>query len=240
MLILAFDTSAVTASAAIAEACDGQIKKSAVFSVKNELKHSEKMLVMTDALFKIFGAEPKDIGLIGCAVGPGSFTGVRIGASLAKGFAFGNDIPCVPVSTLEALAQNTVQSKGIICPVMDARREQFYNALFVSDGKTLSRRREDRAIPFKELAAELEKYPDVTVCGDGLELFNKLYGEKSSLTYASYASRDQNAVSVALCAYNGFLSGKAVSCDKLDPVYLRPPQAVREAEKTTEKDFGGY
>ena len=229
MLILAFDTSAVTASAAIAEASDGKIITSAVFLVKNEMKHSEKLLVMTDALFKALGKTPADIGLIGCSVGPGSFTGVRIGAAMAKGFAFPKGVPCVPVSTLEALAMNTVQSKGIICPVMDARRERFYNALFESDGKTLTRLSADRAIQYSDLFDELSRYPDVTVCGDGMTLFERLSTNViNNVTYASESSKDQNALSVALCAYNGYLAGKAVTCEKLNPVYLRPPQAERD------------
>lgn len=232
MLILAFDTTAVTASAAIAQADGGEIKSSAVFSVKNEMKHSEKMLVMTDALFKALNVRPDDIGLIGCSVGPGSFTGVRIGASMAKGFAFPKDVPCVPVSTLEALAMNTVQSRGMICPVMDARRDRFYNALFKSDGKKITRICEDRAIPYKELFDEIAGYDSVTVCGDGTELFKRLFAERSDgITFASEASKDQNALSVALCAYYGYTQGKGVSCDALNPVYLRPPQAERDSEK---------
>ncbi|PKM61504.1 MAG: tRNA (adenosine(37)-N6)-threonylcarbamoyltransferase complex dimerization subunit type 1 TsaB, partial [Firmicutes bacterium HGW-Firmicutes-21] len=131
MLVLGMDTTAVIASVAVAE-IDDYIKTYSLFSLKNRLTHSENLMPMVEQVIELFGVKPSELALLAVSVGPGSFTGVRIGVSTVKGlsFASGGGIPCVAVSTLEALAENLSQHTGIICPLMDARRQQFYNALF--------------------------------------------------------------------------------------------------------------
>jgi tRNA threonylcarbamoyladenosine biosynthesis protein TsaB len=124
---------------------------------------------MVKQALDLYGAKPSDLNLIAVSVGPGSFTGVRIGVSTVKGLAFGlgKAIPCAAVSTLEALAENLSQQNGIVCPVMDARRSQFYNALFKDNQRLCG----DRLITAEELKKQLlETDEQVTLCGDGTEL----------------------------------------------------------------------
>jgi tRNA threonylcarbamoyladenosine biosynthesis protein TsaB len=222
MLIASLDSTAITASACVAEINDGILGTYSLFTVKNKLTHSEILLPLLENALKQYGADVNDIGLFAVSAGPGSFTGVRIGASTVKGLAFAKDTPCVGVSSLEAIARNV--GRGIICPVMDARRDQFYTAIF--DGKT--RLTEDAALSFEEIRERLKGYGSVTVCGDGMEKFLSLCGDMGNLFPASYACADQNALSVALCGYDKFVRGESVSAKELQPVYLRMPQAERE------------
>ena len=147
MKILAIDSTAIVASVAI---CDDE-KLAALYTVNNGNTHSETLLPMVESALAQSKLTVDDIGLFAVSAGPGSFTGVRIGAATIKGLAFGRDIPCVGVSTLEALAYNLKGSSGIICPVMNARRNQVYNALFRFEGEKLVRLCPDRAIAVKDL-----------------------------------------------------------------------------------------
>ena len=135
MKILAFDTSATVATVAL---CDNE-RLLAEYTVNNGNTHSETLLPMIESLLGHFSMSVSDVDLFAVSVGPGSFTGVRIGAATLKGLAFASDKPCVGVSTLEAIAENLSVCKGLICPVMNARRAQVYTALFRSDGQTLER-----------------------------------------------------------------------------------------------------
>ena len=127
MKILAFDSTAKAASVAVCE--DGRLL--GLYTIDNGLTQSELLLPMAGNLLGSLKLSFSDIELLAAAVGPGSFTGVRIGVSLVKGIAFGRNIPCVPVSTLEALAENISTLRGILVPVMDARRGQLYTAIFI-------------------------------------------------------------------------------------------------------------
>lgn len=222
MLIASLDSTAVTASACVAEINGGKLGTYSLFTVKNKLTHSEILLPLLENALKQYGAKVTDIELFAVSAGPGSFTGVRIGASTVKGLAFAENKPCVGVSSLEAMARNV--GRGIICPVMDARRDQFYTAIF--DGKT--RLTEDLPLSFEEIRERLKGYDEVTVCGDGMEKFLSLCGDAGNLFPASYACADQNALSVALCGYDKFVQNESVSPKELQPVYLRMPQAERE------------
>ena len=171
MKIIAFDSTAKAASAAVSE--DGRLL--ALYTVDNGLTQSELLLPMAESVLHSLRLTFDDIDLFTCCVGPGSFTGVRIGASLVKGLAFGKDVPCIGVSSLEALARNMICSDGLICPVMDARRNQLYNALFSCKNGTLTRLTEDRLLTAAELKAELDQYSDtVYFVGDGCDIANNL------------------------------------------------------------------
>ena len=222
MLIASLDSTAVTASACVAEINENKLGTYSLFTVKNKLTHSEILLPLLENALKQYGAKIADIDLFAVSAGPGSFTGVRIGASTVKGLAFAENKPCVGVSSLEAMARNV--GRGIICPVMDARRDQFYTAIF--DGN--KRLTEDSALSFEEIRNRLAEYDSVTVCGDGMEKFLSLCSEATNLFPASYACADQNALSVALCGYDKFVQNESVSPKELQPVYLRMPQAERE------------
>lgn len=222
MLIAALDSTAVTASAAVAEINDGKLGKFSLFTVKNKLTHSEILLPLLENALKEYGADIKDIELFAVSAGPGSFTGVRIGAAIIKGLAFAEKKPCAGVSALEALAKNV--GRGYVCPVMDARRDQFYTALFFN-GERIS---EDDALSAEEIFGRIKDLPEVTICGDGRDKFLSLCPQKENLFPASDACTDQNALSVAICGYELYCQGNAVMPESLQPIYLRMPQAERE------------
>ena len=217
MLILALDSSAVAGSVAL---CDGE-RLLCEYTVNLGNTHSETILPMVESILKLSGYTADDIDIFACSEGPGSFTGIRIGASTIKGLAFSTDKPCIGVSTLEALAYNLIGAEGIICPVMNARRAQVYNALF--DGE-LNRITEDRAIAAADLAVELSKYEKVYLCGDGVQV--ALDGGVNAIP-APERLRHQSGYSVAQCALKKYLSGERTKDTELTPVYLRLPQAER-------------
>ena len=142
MLILAFETSAKAASVALFQ--DGKLLGE---SYQNTgLTHSQTLMVMAEDMLKQCGFAPKDVTAVAVAAGPGSFTGVRIGVAAAKGLAWGLQVPCYGVSTVESMALGLGAYAGTVCPVMDARRSQVYNALFAAENGQLKRVAEDRAI----------------------------------------------------------------------------------------------
>ncbi len=232
MKILAVDTSALTLSVALAE----DNKPVAQTTLNTGHTHSETLLPALERLMDFASWKVSDIDLFAVSEGPGSFTGVRIGVSFVKGLAFGGKT-CVGVSTLEALAYNLLGFKGIISPVMDARRGQFYNALFISDGKTLTRLCEDRAVSAQELEKELEKYSDTSVylCGDGYEIARKML-KNENIEITPEALVKQNAYSVAMVALKEYENGRTVDDSTLSPTYLRVPQAERERLERQQKE----
>ena len=172
MIILAFDGTAKAASVAV---LDGE-RVLAAYTVDNGLTQSELLLPMAEDMLKALHLTFRDVELFAVAEGPGSFTGVRIGAALVKGLAFGRDVPCVGVSTLEALAENISPLEGILVPCMDARRGQVYSATFISDGCEVRRVTEDRAVAIKDLAEELCREGDkkIYLSGDGYEVARRV------------------------------------------------------------------
>ncbi len=219
MIILAVDSTAGVASVAV---CDGE-KLLASFTVNAGHTHSETLLPMVESALKMTGLTVDDIELFALSEGPGSFTGVRIGAATVKGLAFGREKPCVGVSTLEALAYNLCGSEGIICPCMNARRNQVYNALFRCDGKgNIERLCPDRAIGAEELEAELSALGEsVRLCGDGAFLLTGKY------EFTPEPLMHQSGYSVAMCALRAFDAKKTSTDSALAPTYLRPSQAER-------------
>ena len=228
MYILSLDTTAKTASVCVGKEENGCFYPLSRWTSNCGFTHSETLLPMIDGCLSASGISADDLSVIAVSAGPGSFTGVRIGVATVKGLAFTNDIPCVGVSTLEAIAENLAGTGNIICPVMDARRNQLYNALF-KDGNRLC---EDRLISAEDLLDQLVSSGErVTVCGDGAKVFMKAVGDTPNIFCASFAATDQNALSVAYAGYKAYTQGKAISSDKLQPVYLRASQAEREREE---------
>ncbi len=226
MKILAFDGTAKAASVAV---LDGE-RVLGYYTVDNGLTQSELLLPMAENLLKSLKLSFSDIELFATSVGPGSFTGVRIGVSLIKGLAFGRNIPCVEVSTLEALAESLSGLPGLIVPCMDARRQQVYSATFISDGGELKRLTEDRAIALSELAEELRGHDEnIWLVGDGYAV------SKAAISRAGVETMNtpellilESAVSVARVALKKYEKGEFVSDSELSPIYLRLPQAERE------------
>ena len=226
MLILAFETSAKAASVALLE--DGKLLGE---SYQNTgLPHSQTLMVMAENLLSQCGKTAEDVTAAAVAAGPGSFTGVRIGVAAAKGFAWGREIPCYGVSTLEAMALSLGVYQGYICPCMDARRSQVYNALFYVNHGTLERMSEDRAISLAELGTELKSLKEpIFLVGDGSNLcYNTLSESVPNLVLPPEHRMHQRAVGVALAARKMAETGDPGDANALAPNYLRLSQAERE------------
>ena len=230
MLILAFESTAKAASAALVR--DGKLVSQ--YSQCSGLTHSRTLLPMGEDMLKNAELTLQDVDLIAVAHGPGSFTGVRIGVSMVKGLAWAADKPCVGVSTLEAMAWHGLAAGGLICPVMDARRSQVYNALFrMEDGRPV-RLTEDRPIALTELAEELRAYKErVFLVGDGAELSFRTLSELGlPCVLAPENLRMQSAWGVAMAA----MDKEPGSADSLLPVYLRLSQAERERQERLDRE----
>ncbi len=229
MKILCLDSTAKVASAAIL--ADGEVlAETTVFGGGGS--HRELLLPMLRALLASTALTEDDIDLFACTAGPGSFTGVRIGTSVIKGLAFGRGKPCAAVSSLEALAENLAPLPGLLCPVMDARRAQVYNAIFRREGNALHRLTPDRALSARDLAAEVAAaYPGepVYLVGDGVAVAAEAF-RKAGIALAPTPSRLllQSAASVGRCAHRMAERSETVTDSALRPVYLRLPQAERE------------
>ena len=226
MLILAFETSAKAASTALLE--DGKLLGE---SYQNTgLTHSQTIMVMAEDLLKQCGKTVADLTGIGVANGPGSFTGIRIGVAAAKGFAWGAELPCVGASTLASMAVGLGIWQGYVCPVMDARRSQVYNALFHVDCGKYTRIREDRAISLEELGEDVKNLSEpIFLVGDGSVLcYNTLSEKVPGLILPPEARMHQRAAGVALEAERLLRSGGTFPAGALVPNYLRLSQAERE------------
>ena len=231
MLILALDSTALVASAAVAEVEDGALMRHAVFTGKYRLTHSETLLPMAEQALSLCGAALSDVDLLAVNVGPGSFTGVRIGVSTVKGLAFPRDLPCVGVSTLASLAEPFAGMGLPVLSAMDARRGQFYAALFASGsvGSGPDRLSPDACLSADEVRSLLASAAcgEVLLCGDGASVLASAAPDLP-VRVVHPAVREQNALAGALCAERSFRAGGAVSGKELRPVYLRVPQAERE------------
>jgi tRNA threonylcarbamoyladenosine biosynthesis protein TsaB len=228
MLILALDSTAQVGSVAL---CEDETLI-AEYTINTGHTHSETLLPMVESVLKIAGYTVDDVDLFVCTAGPGSFTGVRIGAATVKGIAFGKDKPCIGVSTPEALALNGVALDGILCPSMNARRQQVYNALFDCDGTSLARLCEDRALAIVELGEELiAKYPDrpVYLMGDGAKLVYDALCETLGNRLVLLPERliHQSGYNTAMAGLRLYRKGVRTTDAELAPVYLRPSQAER-------------
>ena len=226
MLILAFETSAKAGSVALME--NGTLL--AENYQNTGLTHSQTLLSMAESMLSRSGKTPQDVAAVAVAAGPGSFTGVRIGVAAAKGFAWGAQLPCYGVSTLEAMARGLGLWDGIICCVMDARRNQVYNALFRAEKGTLTRLTVDRAISLEDLEKELKNYEkSVFLVGDGSNLcYNTLQEQLGTLILPAEHRLHQRAAGVALAAQAMIDAGLPGDAETLTPNYLRLSQAERE------------
>ncbi len=223
MKILAIETSAKAVSAAVSE--DGRILCSGYQDTG--LTHSRTLMPIVEHILKNTDLTVKDMDAVAVAVGPGSFTGIRIGVAAAKGLAFAAEKPAVGVSTLAAMARNVSFFRGLVICAMDARRHQIYNALFEAENGALTRLCEDRAVSLDDLAEEIRQDPrPKIIVGDGAALCREALeaaGVPCSLAPAHLVM--QNAVSVALEAEAAAAAGGLVSAQELAAFYLRPPQA---------------
>ena len=224
MLILAFESSAKAASVALCR--DGHLLSQ--YSQCSGLTHSRTLLPMAEDMLKNAELALQDVDLIAVAHGPGSFTGIRIGVSTVKGLAWAGDKPCVGVSTLEAMAWHGLAAGGYVCPVMDARRSQVYNALFeIKDGRP-QRLCPDRPIALAELAEDVKKLDaPVFLVGDGAAITRAFFDAQGiPCRVAPENLLWQDAWGVAMAA----MDKEPGTADDLLPVYLRLSQAERERQ----------
>ena len=229
MKILAFETSAKAASVAMAE--DGRLLAESYCN--SGVTHSQTLLTMAEGLIASCG-KPDAVAV---AAGPGSFTGVRIGVAAAKGYAWGAELPCYGVSTLEAMACWLGIPQGWVCACMDARRSQVYNALFRAEEGKLHRRTEDRAISLEELKKELLALDGpIFLVGDGSNLcYNTLREEVPGLILPPEHRMHQRSSGVAVLAAREIAQGRAGDAASLVPNYLRLSQAEREKMERQKK-----
>ena len=233
MIILGVESSAVTVSSALMR--DGEVI--CELFENNGLTHSVTLLPQIKALLDKCELSVSDVDVFALSHGPGSFTGLRIGAATVKGLA-ANGAECIGVSTLLAMAYCHKDFKGIICPCMDARCSQVYNALFSFENGEISRLCDDRALMIEELSKELEeRVENILLVGDGAHLALKYIEENcpnlaKRVSIAEGDSRYQRGSGVCLAAFEKIKGGeKTVSAGDLNLEYLRLPQAERELKK---------
>ena len=197
------------------------------------LTHSRTLMPIVEHILKNADLTMADMDAIAVAAGPGSFTGIRIGVSAAKGLAFAVAKPAIGVSTLAAMARNVAFADGLVICAMDARRSQIYNAVFEAKDGHLTRLTEDRAIALADLAEEMKADPrPKTIVGDGARLcFDFLQNANVPCRLAPPHLVMQNAMSVALEAESLAAEGALTDAQELQPVYLRPAQAERLRQK---------
>lgn len=235
MRVLALDSSAKSASVAV---MDGPVLLGEGF-VNTQLTHSQTLMPMVQQVLMCAQIPLDSIDLFAVTVGPGSFTGVRIGTSCVQGMAMAQKKPCVGVSTLEAIAYNLTDFDGIICAVMDARRQQVYHACFESQGGILTRLTPDRALAIDALAEECRAYgKTVYLAGDGAVVCyeSAAFQDVPDVRLPAEPYRYQRGYGTARAALESLKKRPAVDAGELVPVYLRPPQAERERKQRLERE----
>jgi tRNA threonylcarbamoyl adenosine modification protein YeaZ len=236
MKLIALDSSGLVASAAILE--DDTLL--AEYTVNYKKMHSRTLLPMLDEISKMTELDLSSVDAIAVASGPGSFTGLRIGAATAKGLGLALEKPIVEVPTLAALAFNLFDAEGIICPIMDARRQQVYTAAYRFENHRLVRLTEERAVSVADLCTELNSIPGndsgsaepVIFLGDGVNVCRKQIDEllKREHSYVPAHVNKQRAAAVGALGEVLYAEGKFVKAEEHVPNYLRKSQAERERE----------
>ena len=226
MKILALESSAAACSAAL---CEDEFLLAQSFQ-NSGLTHSRTLMPMVQSMLEHCGHTLAEVDVVAVAAGPGSFTGLRIGVSAAKGLAWPDEKPCAACSTLESMAWCLAHTGMELCAVMDARRNQVYNARFRSTGDGLLRLCPDRAVALAELAEELKTSgkPQILV-GDGAVLcYTTLKESGLDVRLAPPHLRFQSAWGVARCALEQVRTGRLTDAASLSPDYHRLSQAERE------------
>lgn len=239
MRILAIDSSGMVASVAIWE--DELLM--AEFSMNYKKTHSQTLLPMLEDVRKMIELDMGTIDAIAVAAGPGSFTGLRIGSATAKGLGLALDIPIIPVPTIEAMAYNLYGTDKVVCPMMDARRNQTYTGLYVFEKNAetgvydMHSLWEQCAVSVEELLEKCNAFGrEVIFLGDGVPVFEAQIKEKCSVpfSFAPAHMNRQRAASVASLGAVYYEAGKIESAAEHAPQYLRLSQAERERKAQTE------
>ena len=234
MKILAIESSATVASVAVVN--DNVLE--ALYTICHKITHSQTLMPMLDEAARRIELDKKNIDYVAVTSGPGSFTGLRIGASTAKGIAMGLNVPIVPVPTLEALAFNAYGVEELICPVMDARRNQVYTGIYSFERTGAEYRLithlDQTAMDLGELVDKLNSLgKSVLFMGDAKDIFAERIeaGLKCDYAFAPVHMNRQSAAALASAAVRKIASGEYVSAGDFAPTYLRLSQAEREAKE---------
>lgn len=229
MKILALDTTSLAASVALVD----DTKTIAEFTLNYKKNHSQTIMPMIDYLKNILELDLMSVDYIACASGPGSFTGLRIGASTAKGLAFALNKKIVSVPTLDALAYNIFMSENIIVPIMDARRNQVYTAFYMWEQGELKRISDYMAEDIEVVLKMLEKYnKNAIFMGDGTEVYKdtiKAFNKEYIFALQNLNAQRAASVGTVACFYAN--KGLAVLPEDFQLMYLRKSQAEREYEE---------
>lgn len=227
MKIIALDSSGLVASVALLEDDD----LVAEYTTNFKKTHSQTLLPMLDEVVKMTEWKADEVDAIAIAGGPGSFTGLRIGSATAKGLAFAWQKPIISVPTVDALAYNLYGTEGLICPLMDARRNQVYTGVYAFEKQQFQVVKEQCAMAIDEIAEELNAYgKPVVFLGDGVPVHKETLQELMQVEYSFapvHLSR-QRAGAVGALAMEYYKSGKIQTAAEHAPEYLRMSQAERE------------
>ena len=234
MKILAIDTSSIVATVALMEGD----KLMAEYILNNKKNHSEHLMPIIEEVMKSCELSPKDIDVYAVALGPGSFTGLRIGIATIKSMAQALDKPIIGISSLEALAYNLIYSKDIICPIIDAQRDMVYTGLFKWDGLEFIRLKEDRVIPIEELIQELKlECENIVFLGDAVDKFKSFILENldERAIFAPGIVKLPRASSIGELARQRAEKGEFQDFKDILPIYMRKSQAERQWEERRKK-----
>ena len=239
MRVLAIDSSGLTATVAVVE----ETQTVAEYTINYKKTHSQTLLPMIDEVVKMTELDLGTIDAIAVAGGPGSFTGLRIGSATAKGLGLALNKPLIHVPTVDGLAYNVFGCEDIICPIMDARRNQVYTGIYTfskkageKEGRNLVEPvfqviKMQMAVSIEELAERLNRYRrPVVFLGDGVPVYENILAEKLTVPYSfapAYMNRQRAAV-VGTLGIQYYKSGKFETAEEHRPDYLRVSQAERE------------
>lgn len=236
MRILAIDSSGLVATVAVVEEENEISKTIAEYTINYKKTHSQTLLPMLDEIVKMTDMNLDTIDAIAVAGGPGSFTGLRIGSATAKGLGLALKKPLIHISTVDGLAYNLCYTDRIICPIMDARRNQVYTGIYQMDGDKLQVLEAQMAVEIDELAKKLCTYgKPVIFLGDGVPV-HKDRLEKELMTnydiaFAPAHMNQQRAATVGMLGIQYYKEGKTETAMEHKPDYLRVSQAEREREE---------
>lgn len=229
MRVLALDTSGMTATVAVVD----ENKTVVEFSINYKKTHSQTIMPMIENIANIIELDMQTIDYIAVASGPGSFTGLRIGAATAKGLAHGINKPIVPVPTLDGLAYNIFGADKIICPIMDARRNQVYSAFYLWNENNLERLSDYLVEPIEDIIDMAEDFDsEVIFLGDAVMVHSEILKSKleDNCLFAPQNCNMQRAASIGALAIEMLKNDVAVNYAEFAPFYLRKSQAEREYE----------
>lgn len=230
MKILGLDSSGLVASVAIVE--DTELRGE--YTINYKKTHSQTLLPMLDEVAGMIELDMETIDAIAVAGGPGSFTGLRIGSATAKGLGLALQKPLIHVPTVDALAYNLVGHRDLVCPLMDARRNQTYTGIYAFDGNQMQVLVEQCAVGIEEIIEKVNEYNrPVAFLGDGVPVFASIIQEKCKVpyTFAPAHMNKQRAGAVAVLGMEMLANDKAETAATHRPDYLRLSQAERELKE---------